>query len=276
MILLNKSEYYRLLLPLKKVEINHLFAEAVLLGHVSGSVYVDQNVDPTIFYVSHPYGMSLLFGEPGNDEFNTWLLGHALNDSKTRQRHEWLQAYPEKWNYEINSMWNDYLIKPEDNNDCLKEPCIEVNTRVNFKFNKSIYLDFKNNCQIAADNTIRTTPEIFENMQGSVIPGRVWDNVTDFSKQAVAYSVLVGDKVASTAFSAFIINGQLEIGIETTEAFRGKGYALTACLALIDYCLDHDYEPVWGCKLENTASYLLAQKLGFEPTIYWPFYRLHC
>ena len=276
MILLNKSKYYRLLLPLKKVEINHLFAEAVLLGHVSGSVYVDQNVDPTIFYVSHPYGMSLLFGEPGNDEFNTWLLGHALNDSKTRQRHEWLQAYPEKWNYEINSMWNDYLIKPEDNNDCLKEPCIEVNTRVNFKFNKSIYLDFKNNCQIAADNTIRTTPEIFENMQGSVIPGRFWDNVTDFSKQAVAYSVLVGDKIASTAFSAFIINDQLEIGIETTEEFRGKGYAVSACLSLIDYCLEHDYEPVWGCKLENTASYLLAQKLGFEPTIYWPFYRLPC
>jgi len=276
MILLNKSEYYKLLLPLKKVEINHLFAEAVLLGHVRGTVYVDKGVNPSTFYVMHPYGMSLLFGNTGNEEFNTWLLGHALNDFNSRNRYEWLQAYPEKWNHEINTMWKKYLVKPEDNNHRVTEPRIEVNTRVNFKFNKSTYLNFKENRQLAAGNTIRTTPEIFENMQGSVIPVHFWDNVTDFSKQAVAYSVLVGGKVASTAFSAFIINDQLEIGIETSEAFRGKGYALTACSALIDYCLEYDFEPVWGCKLENTASYLLAQKLGFEPTIYWPFYRLHC
>ena len=276
MILLNKSEYYKLLLPLKKVEINHLFAEAVLLGHVRGTVYVDTAVNPATFYVMHPYGMSLLFGNTGKEEFNTWLLGHALNNFHTRNRYEWLQAYPEKWNHEINTMWNEYLVKPEDNNHRVTDPRIEVNTRVNFKFNKSTFLNFKENSHLAVGNTIRTTPEIFENMQGSVIPGRFWDNVTDFSKQAVAYSVLVGDKIASTAFSAFIINDQLEIGIETSEAFRGKGYALLACSVLIDYCLEHDFEPVWGCKLENTASYLLAQKLGFEPTIYWPFYRLHC
>lgn len=276
MILLNKSEYYKLLLPLKKVKLNHLFAEAVLLGHVSGSVYVDQAVNPTTFYVCHPYGMSLLFGDTRNADFNTWLLGHALNNFKTRDRYEWLQAYPENWNHEINTRWKEYLIKPEDNNQRIIEPRIEVNTRVNFKFNKSAYLNFKKICQLIGSNAIRTTPEIFENMQGSVIPGRFWDNVTDFSKQAVAYSVLVGDKVAATAFSAFIISDQLEIGIETSEAYRGKGYALTVCSALIDYCLEHDYEPVWGCKLENAASYLLAQKLGFEPTIYWPFYRLNC
>ena len=276
MILLNKSEYYKLLLPLKKVVINHLFAEAVLLGQVRGTVYVDMAVNPSTFYVMHPYGMSLLFGNTGNEEFNTWLLGHALNNFNSRNHYEWLQAYPEKWNHEINTMWKKYLVKPEDNNHRVTEPRIEVNTRVNFKFNKSTYLNFKENRQLAAGNTIRTTPEIFENMQGSVIPFRFWDNVPDFSKQAIAYSVLVGDEVASTAFSAFIINDQLEIGIETSEAFRGKGYALTVCSALIDYCLEHDFEPVWGCKLENTASYLLAQKLGFEPTIYWPFYRLHC
>jgi len=276
MILLNKKEYYKLLLPIKKVEINHLFAEAVLLGHVSGTVYVDQIENPSTFYVSHPYGMSLLFGETRNDEFNTRLVGHALNNFKTRDRYEWLQAYPEKWNLEINSMWKEYLIKSLNNDPQITESRIEVNTRVNFKFNISTYLNFKENCPLVVGNTIRTTPEIFDTMQGGVIPGRFWDNVTDFSKQAVAYSVLVGDKIASTAFSAFIINDQLEIGIETTEEFRGKGYAVSACLSLIDYCLEHDYEPVWGCKLENTASYLLAQKLGFEPTIYWPFYRLPC
>jgi len=275
MILLNKSEYYRILLPLKQVKINHLFAKAVLLGHVSGKVYVDQTMNPTSFYICHPYGMSLLFGSTRNEEFNLWLLGYALNNLKTRDSYEWLQAYPETWNLKMNKLLKKYLIKSEDADYLTDEHGIEVNVRVNFKFNKTTFLNLKDKYPPDAVIPIRTTDKIFDNIKGSVIPGRFWDNAGDFIKRAVAFSVLEGDKVAATAFSAFVIGSQLEIGIETTEGFRGKGYATAACSALIDYCLEFDLEPVWGCKLGNTASYLLAQKLGFEPVIYWPFYRLN-
>jgi hypothetical protein len=33
-------------------------------------------------------------------------------------------------------------------------------------------------------------------------------------------------------------------------------------------------EPVWACRLENDGSYKLAQKLGFEPVLEIPYYRL--
>lgn len=46
------------------------------------------------------------------------------------------------------------------------------------------------------------------------------------------------------------------------------------CRKLIDYCLERDLIPVWSCRFENTASCKLAQKLGFEPTLMIPFYRL--
>ena len=276
MILLNKSEYNKILLPLKEVVINHLFAEAVLLGHANGKVYVDQAMNPTSFYVCHPYGMSLLFGDTRNEKFNIWLLEHALNNLKTRNSYEWLQAFPETWNHIIQTHWKEHLIKQEDNYNLIDEHRIEVNTRDNFKFNKTTYLQFKDKHPLENGSVIRTTDKIFENMEGSVIPRRFWENSVDFLNRAIAFSVLEGDKVAATAFSAFLIGNQLEIGIETSDGFRGKGYALAACSALIDYCLEFNYEPVWGCKLENTASYLLAQKLGFEPIIYWPFYRLNC
>jgi len=276
MILLNKSEYNKILLPLKEVVINHLFAEAVLLGHANGKVYVDQAMNPTSFYVCHPYGMSLLFGDTRNEKFNIWLLEYALNNLKTRNSYEWLQAFPETWNHIIQTHWKEHLIKQEDNYNLIDEHRIEVNTRVNFKFNKTTYLQFKDKHPLENGSVIRTTDKIFEDMEGSVIPRRFWENSVDFLNRAIAFSVLEGDKVAATAFSAFLIGNQLEIGIETSEGFRGKGYALAACSALIDYCLEFNYEPVWGCKLENTASYLLSQKLGFEPVIYWPFYRLNC
>jgi RimJ/RimL family protein N-acetyltransferase len=66
----------------------------------------------------------------------------------------------------------------------------------------------------------------------------------------------------------------LELGIETVEAYRGKGLAQSVCSALIDYCLQNNYEPVWSCRFENTASYRLAQKLGFEPVSTRTYYKL--
>jgi len=276
MILLDKSNYYKAFEPIQGVAINHLFADAVLQGHISGAVYVDSSENPTTFYIVHPYGMALLFGDTTNEDFNAWLLGHALNSHKMRDRYEWLQAYPKDWNDRIVEMWEEHLVLPADNTLGVNENRIEVNTRVNFEFNKTRYLDFKRKHSFSSVNTVRTNKHMFGNMQGSVIPARFWNNANDFSDRAVAFSVVEGEQVAVTAFSAFVIGHQLEIGIETAEDFRGKGYALAVCSALIDYCLEHDFIPVWGCKLENTASFQLARKLGFEPTVYWPFYRLNC
>jgi len=276
MILLDKSSYYKVIQPIHGVAINHLFADAVLQGHIGGAVYVDSSENPTTFYIVHPYGMSLLFGDTTHEEFNAWLLGHALNSFKIRDRYEWLQAYPKEWNHRIGEMWKEHLVQSGNTTEGVTNNRIEVNTRVNFAFNITRYHDFKKKHSFSSVNTVRTNKHLFGKMQGSVIPARFWNNANDFSERAVAFSVVVGDQVAATAFSAFVIGNQLEIGIETVEGFRGKGYALAVCSALIDYCLEHNFIPVWGCKLENTASYLLAQKLGFEPTVYWPFYRLNC
>ncbi len=275
MILLDKKDYFKALEPLQTVEINHLFASAVIEGHIGGTIYVDDVDNPASFYVVHPYGMSLLFGHTPNEEFNSWLLGHALNTFNVRNCYEWLQAFPDTWNKQIATRWEQHLVKSKDSAGTLKNKKIEEHTRVNFKFNKDKYLDFKSNYPLLKIKTHRTDNQMFGAIQGSVIPARFWDNVDDFSRRAVAFSVLDGDKVASTAFSAFVVDKQLEIGIETSDSYRGKGYAVYTCMALIDYCLEHDYEPIWACRLENTASYQLAQKLGFEPTIYWPFYRLN-
>jgi len=275
MIQFDKNNFILVKKALSEVGINHLFANAVVDGHIGGLIHVDNADHPTSFYVSHPYGMSLLFGDTTNEAFNEWLLNHALNTFKTRNRYEWLQAYPATWNELIESAWVEHLISAKDNAQGIHPNKIEVNTRVNFKFNRNTYLEFKRNNILQVDNICRTDKMMFENIHGSVIPNRFWDNANDFSQRAIAFSLLDGDKVASTAFSAFVIGKQLEIGIETADAYRARGYATAVCAALIDYCLEHDYEPVWGCKFENTPSYLLAQKLGFEPTVYWPFYRLN-
>jgi len=105
MIKLDKSEFSKVFEPLREVGINHLFANAVVEGHVSGTIYVENAENPTSFYVTHPYGMSLLFGNTTNEEFNSWLLNHALNTKKVRDWFEWLQAFPSTWNTLIETQW---------------------------------------------------------------------------------------------------------------------------------------------------------------------------
>ena len=80
--------------------------------------------------------------------------------------------------------------------------------------------------------------------------------------------------MAATAFSSCKIENIVEIGIEIIDKFRGKGFAQIACFALIDYCIANKYEPIWSCRLENTGSYILAQKIGFEVVYQKPYYRL--
>jgi RimJ/RimL family protein N-acetyltransferase len=274
MVLLDKSKYDKVLGPLKQVIINNLFARSVVEQQLPGSIYVDNINSPATFHVFHPYGMSLLFGKPDNKEFNSKLFDYCLNTNKIRTRYEWMQAFPGPWDSKLEELFRGHLVKSADNLENDHHDKIELNTRVNFKFNINKYLEFKQNFSHKDFQIARTDKEIYEQMKGSVVPMYFFENANHFYTQGVGFSLFYEGQLASTAFSAFILDRQLEIGIETIEKFRNKGFAKYTCSSLIDYCLDHNYEPVWSCKLENIGSYTLAQELGFEPTFKLPFYRL--
>lgn len=274
MKLLDVNKYDKLIEPLKKVTINNLFARFVVEKKVNGLIYVDNTDNPKTFYVIHPYGISLLFGDCTNKEFNQNLRNYALNLNKQRSKHEWMQAFPNEWHMVLNELFKDCMIKSADNIENLDGNIIELNTRVNFKFVLNRYLSFREGINIENLNIVRTDKMLFNEMKGSVIPQYFWNNADDFCKNGIGFSLLDENRLASTAYSAFILDYFLELGIETIEEFRGKGFAQYVCSALIDYCLEHGYEPIWSCKYENTASFKLAQKLGFEPVVMFPFYRL--
>jgi len=273
MILLPKTYYGNVSEPLKDVKVNHLFARAVVEKKVRGSLFVDDPEDPSVFYVVHPYGMSLLFGARDSEGFNNKLKDYLLNTNRERNGAEWLQAYPGDWNTKISELLDHRLIKA----GITGNPAIgmvEENTRVNFRFNRSKYLVFRRNIKNCAYAIVHTSHELYGEMKGSVVPQYFWDSADDFCRYGVGFTLLVKEKPVSTAYSAYISGNQLEMGIETMEAFRGKGFALHTCSSLIDYCLENNYEPVWSCRMENAGSFKLAHKLGFEPTVTLPYYRL--
>jgi len=275
MFLFDKSKYYQLNELVKQANFNHLFARAVLENHVNGLVYVDNTENPKTCYIIHPYGISLLCGDCNDESFNSKFLKYILNDSKTRNKAEWMQAFPDSWHVKLKDLLANKMIKPLDDSFDNDEFKIVENTRINFTFNIKKYLAFRKELQIESFDIRRTDKIMYENIGGTVIPKYFWNNASEFYERGVGFSLMIEKKPASTAYSAFVFENQLELGIETHENYRGKGFAKYSCAALIEYCIGENLEPVWSCRLENTASYHLAQKLGFEPVLYIPFYKLN-
>lgn len=270
MIKLEVSDYVKVVAPLESLTINTLFAKAVIYKQISGSVYVDSDKEPKVFYIAHPYGMSLLFGDTENENFNEDLFHYLTNKNKVRNNYEWLQALPNSWNHKIESILGSYLVKIDSAN---LNRVLEY-TRVNFIFNISEYKNIKRQLDRQVYEVVRTTKEMLRTMQGSVIPKYFWRNEDQFQNKGIGFSLIYDGEVASTAFSSCRFENQLEIGIETLEKYRGKGFALYVCSALINYCIENGLEPIWACRMENIASYQLALKLGFIPTLSIPYYRL--
>ena len=187
--------------------------------------------------------------------------------------HEWMQVFPDSWDDKLKDLFGIYLVKYSNNSNNEKDK-VELNGRVNFKFNQDAYFAFKQNKPKSDYKIMQTDKAIFNEMKGSVVPMFFWKDAEHFCNHGIGFSLFYENKLASTAYSAFIHDNYLEIGIETVEEYRGKGLAQYACSALIDYCLQNDFEPVWSCRFENTASCKLAQKLGFEPVSKRSYYKL--
>lgn len=274
MISLQKEQYFKLLESIKSITNNNLFARSVAERVVEGEIFVDNVENPKSFYLLHPYGMSLLFGNSKNEAFNLAFKKYALNENRSRKIIEWMQVFPADWDDVLQDLLSDNLVSLSS--ESTSSHAIEQNVRVNFKFNKEKFLKGKlaNKKSDPAVEILRTDREAFEKMTGTVVPLNFWNDADDFINKGVAFSLYYDGRLASTAFSAYLHDDKLELGIETYDEFKGKGLAYKACSALIEYCIENGFEPVWACKRDNVGSYQLAQKLGFENVKEISYYRL--
>lgn len=263
---IEREERRRLAAPLHALAMNTLFARAVLEQDAPGQVLACPAESPSVVYVVHDYGMSLLFGGPGTTakpEAYDRILEQII--ARPRTAEEWLQVHPQEWASRLTR-----LATPSSH---AAPSALEQHTRVNFRFSSAVYRERRASFAGRGHRIARVGRAAFA-MPGSVVPRAFFRDPDHFLREGIGFAVLEGDEPLALAFSAFLTSSQLEIGIETKEGYRGRGLATLACAALIDDCLARGLEPVWACRLENTSSHRLAQALGFEPTLHLPYFRL--
>lgn len=267
---------YKLAVPrLREVAINNLFARSVVEKHVDGKVYVDNIASPKAFYVIHPYGMSLLYGDVSDDFLESKLKNYLLGSDGLRKTAEWLQIFPSELENSIDKvLGNKIRIVDGDNDRDNSVDAVVKHTRVNFKFNPRKFEQFRDKFDLKECSFCDVDRALYNKTNGSVVPKKFWNNASEFVSHGVGFSLMVGGQAVAIAFSSFIHDKMLELGMETKSEYRRRGFATIVSAKLVEYCLERGLEPIWSCRLGNQGSYHLAIKIGFEPIAYLPYYEL--
>lgn len=88
--------------------------------------------------------------------------------------------------------------------------------------------------------------------------------IVDNAESPIA-TTFVADQPVSFCYAGVIGETLWDIGVDTLEDHRGKGYAGLCVAHLIHHMHALRRAPVWQAVEENPASLRLAAKLGFEP-----------
>ena len=107
------------------------------------------------------------------------------------------------------------------------------------------------------------TMPLLMQMQGKVTPFFSWTHPDAFLRDGRGFCIVRNEKPVSWAFSAAVSADETDIGVETDSAFRHMGLARAAAAEMIRDCIRQNRQPVWACHAANTASRMLAEKLGF-------------
>jgi GNAT superfamily N-acetyltransferase len=252
----------------------------VLERKVTGAVHVDEAERPGAAHILHPYGLSLLCGQPQNDSFVAGLLAHMTDSGARRRQAEQLQVYPRDWNGVLRARLGERLmdgtggrLSPEEVQTCGRERVIELE-RLNFEFDPVAFASLQLPALAPGLRIARAGRTVLAPWDGVVIPQKFWDSPEDFERDGLAFAVFEADRPLCVAFSAMRLAQGVEIGIETHPAARARGLATHACAALIRFCLENGETPVWSTHGTNMGSQALAARLGYRVSVRLPIYRL--
>jgi GNAT superfamily N-acetyltransferase len=89
-------------------------------------------------------------------------------------------------------------------------------------------------------------------------------SLDNFLAHGLGICLMRGNELITEAYAPFWGIREVELGVVTSAAHRGHGYAAITCAHLIQTCRQHGFEPYWSCDADNLASVSLGHKLGFQ------------
>jgi len=175
---------------------------------------------------------------------------------------DWFELYAcgsPKWENII-----DNIIKPFDSSKHYESV---------YTWDKQKYSDFRSSFKFPSDVVIKKTDfsVVSEKaLLSSLVPDK------NKTKTTFGFSVMSKEEeLAHCRSTGFEVGKSFMINVITHDAnIRKKGYATSASVALLDYCLENDLVPLWETTEDNIASQRLANRLGFVKDQTYPVFAI--
>ncbi len=155
----------------------------------------------------------------------------------------------------------------------LRDYKLEKHYETVFTFDKQRYLDQRRPPALPAQAKI-------EKVDLPILPPALRDAVSISegfkAKTSFGFQLAINGRATSICRSnGFISDNEFMIDIETIDpGERRKGYATAVATALIDFCLEQRYVPLWEATLENIPSQRVAHRLGFVESESYPVFAI--
>ena len=234
-----------------QIGIEKVYPLSIIEGFQKGEIFVDDDKAPTAALIWHYCGFANILGAY-NEEFVRETVNMMLNPPDGHSGRMALQT---------------------ENDGCLEEmilrtPKVAKYERFVFEFTgeKDVIahtrdIELK---QISSDN--------YELMKGRIIPAFSWESREEFIKNGFGYCLIKDGRMSACAFASGISKDYVDIGAETAEEYRGKGYGKTVVLEMVKEILRRGKIPVWSCDTRNEASMRLGCSVGFNIVGTHPWY----
>ena len=247
------TDYRKINHLLDHIRIEKVYPLSILEGIQKGEIFVDDDESPTVALIWHYCGFANILG-----------------------------AYDERFIEETMKMMQD---PPEGHsgrmalqaeNDCrlkdmiLKTPKVVGYERFIFEFTGEKYIV----TQTHGTGLKEITANNYELMKGRIVPTFSWENKEEFIKNGFGYCLIRDGQMLACAFASGISKDYVDIGVETAEECRGKGYGKIVSAAMVKETLRRGKTPVWDCDTRNEASMKLACSVGFEMAGTHPWYTI--
>ena len=100
----------------------------------------------------------------------------------------------------------------------------------------------------------------------------MWPSVEHFCEHGLGCAAIAGHRVMCWCTAEYLSADRCGVGIETAEAYQGRGVATATAAEFVRQALSRGITPYWECRADNIGSVRVAEKVGFtrlEQERYW-------
>ena len=236
---------------MEQINAEKVYPLSILEGYQRGEIFVDDMEAPTASLIWHSCGFANILGDydQGFVEEVITLMQHPPEGHAGR------------------------LILQAEQDDRLQgilmqNPMIKRHERYVFTFaghrNVLPHRSDPRPEPISSDN--------YDLLRGRIVPTFSWQSKEAFLQNGFGYCMIDTGHMVACAFSSGISHAYVDIGVETSEEYRGNGYGRIIAETMVSETLRRGKVPVWECDVRNEASMRLARSVGFEIVGTHPWY----